>query len=157
MDKIYKFKDHPWDKEHAEYHDRMKSDPGYMQALRKHRESQYREYWMTLTKPFKDADDVPELPKIDDFYINKLVDLGAIPKDKLEDDIWYYGNYRNSTLGLWSKKDNEFGLWRWKFGHRWDTCNHFEDDNGHALFVPLRKANVEEIEEMNKIDLKNDR
>ena len=105
-----------------------------------------------ILKPFEKESDVPDLPKLDDFYINKLIELGGIPKSELEDSQWYYGNFRNSDLGKWDSEKQEFGHWRYKFGHRWDTCNHFEDDNGYALFVPLRKANDEELESIKKIE-----
>lgn len=35
----------------------------------------------------------------------------------------------------------------------WDECNHFEDDNGFALFVPLRLATQEEVEEQLQIEI----
>ena len=45
---------------------------------------------MTL-KPFQKAEDVPALPVMNDFYTQRLIELGAIPKNKLEDGKWYYG------------------------------------------------------------------
>jgi hypothetical protein len=103
-------------------------------------------------KTFNKAEDVPHLPKMNDFYTNRLIELGAIPKQKLEDGVWYYGNYRNSDLGKWNERTQKFGLWRNKFGWMWDTCNHFQDDDGFALFVPIRKANRQELEEIKKIE-----
>ena len=112
------------------------------------------EYWNNL-KPFVVESDVPTLPGVekkewDEFYVPRLLKAGAIDKKDLIDGTWYYGNYRNSKYGKWDAEKQEFGLWRYKFGWRWDTCNHFQDDNGFALFVPLRAANQEEIEEQNK-------
>jgi hypothetical protein len=43
-------------------------------------------------------------------------------------------------------KENVFEHWRYKFGFRLDTCNHFEDDNGFALFVPIGLATEEEFD-----------
>ena len=82
----------------------------------------------------------------------KLIHAGAIPKAKLEDGVWYYGEYRNSNFGKWDAVNQKFGLWRHKFGWMWDTCNHFQDDNGYALFVPLRAANEEEIQKQTDIE-----
>jgi hypothetical protein len=112
------------------------------------REKKIREYWEEL-KPFKKAEDVPHLPHMNHYFMNKLIQLGALSKNRLEDGVWYHGNYRNSNLGKWSDKDQKFYLWRWKFGWRPDDCNHFEDDDAFALFVPLRKATEEEIKAEN--------
>lgn len=123
-----------------------------VEHLRKMKEESLRKFWMEL-KPFVKSEDVPQLPiPLTDFHINKLIELGAIAKDKLEDGVWYYGEYRNSEFGKWDAANNEFGLWRYKFGYRWDECNHFQDDNGFALFVPLRKASEEELEKIKKIE-----
>ena len=137
--------------EFKEHMRRLKEDPEYKIEFEKKKEQNIKEYWMEL-KPFDKADDVPTLPKMNDFYTNRLIELGAIPKDKLEDGVWYYGNYRNSDLGKWDEKTQKFGLWRNKFGWMWDTCYHFQDDDGFALFVPLRKANKQELEEIKKIE-----
>lgn len=137
--------------EWKEHMRKLKEDPEYAQKFKEQRDENIKNYWKEL-KPFQRAEDVPNLPKIDDFYKNRLIELGAIPKDKLEDGVWYYGNYRNSDLGKWDDKAQEFGHWRYKFGYRWDTCNHFEDDDGYALFVPLRVANQEELEQIKKIE-----
>ena len=60
---------------------------------------------------------------------------------------FYYGEYRRAKVGKWNAEENFFEHWRYKFGFRLDTCNHFEDDNGFASFVPIRLANEAEIEE----------
>ncbi len=122
---------------------------------KKLRQARIKEHWNNL-KPFISADDVPSLPIGKDkdewknFYVQKLITAGAIAKEKLVDGIWYYGEYRNSNFGKWDAEKQEFGLWRYKFNWMWDTCNHFEDDNGYALFVPLRIATLEEIEQQNE-------
>jgi hypothetical protein len=115
-----------------------------------------KEYFDTL-QPFKETTDIPTLPHLDEkewkeFMIPKLIELGAIPKNQLKDGVWYYGDTRNTTLGKWNEKENNFEHWRYKFGWRWDDVNHFEDDNGYALFVPLREANEEELESIKKIE-----
>ena len=135
-----------------EHFKKLKEDPDYKNRWKEYRDSQIKEYWMNL-KPFEKESDVPDLPNpLNDFYKQRIIELGGIPKNILEDGVWYYGNFRNSDLGKWDSEKQEFGHWRYKFGHRWDTCNHFEDDNGYALFVPLRKANEEELESIKKIE-----
>ncbi len=121
------------------------------------REARRIEYWNNL-KPFVKAEDVPALPYVENkddwknFYIPRLIKAGAITKDNLIDGTWYYGEYRNSNFGKWNAEKQEFGLWRNKFGFYWDTCNHFQDDNGFALFVPVRIANEKEVEAQNEIE-----
>ena len=108
-------------------------------------------YWNEL-KPFLTPNDVPAIPRVDEreyreFYVPRLIAAGAIPKADLVDGQFYYGEYRNANVGKWNAEKNVFDHWRYKFGFRLDTCNHFEDDNGFALFVPIRLANENEIEE----------
>lgn len=130
---------------------RLKIDPEYKKRWFEYRDKKIREYWMNR-EPFLNESDVPDLPKpLTDFFINRLIELGAIPKSELEDGEWYYGNYRNSEFGKWSSSDNKFHIIRYKFGHRWDNCKHFEDDDGYALFVPLRKVNSTEMEQIIKL------
>jgi hypothetical protein len=125
-----------------------------LEKERAERKARVIEHWNNL-KPFVDEKDVPGLPRVekkewDEFYVPRLLKAGALDKKDLVDGTWYYGSYRNSIYGKWNAEKQEFGLWRYKFGWMWDTCNHFQDDNGFALFVPLRAANQEEIEEQNK-------
>jgi hypothetical protein len=139
--------------EYKEHRRRLKEDPEYLAAHKLKEEEDDIKYWMNL-KPFEKAGDVCHAyPKpITDFHINRLIELGAIPKKDLEDGVWYYGDYRNANLGKWDAVKNEFGHWRYKFGFMWDTCKHFEDDNMFALFVPLRKANEEELNGIKEIE-----
>ena len=96
-------------------------------------------------KPFETVDDIPEIPKVDDPRIYKevivknLIRCGAIPKDKLEVGATYEGNCRNFEEARWDGK--VFWGKRYKFGE-WqdDKINHFEDDNGYDLFVPIKKV-----------------
>lgn len=128
-----------------------------LEQQRVERNARIIDYWNNL-KPFIVCNDVPALPRVEtqewnDFYVPRLIKAGAIPKNNLVDGVWYYGEYRNSDCGKWDANKQEFGLWRHKFGWMWDTCNHFQDDNGFALFVPIRAANEKEIEEQNKIEI----
>ena len=133
-----------------EHRKKIKEDPEYKNRWKEHQSSKVKEYWMTL-KPFEKESDVPEIPNpLNEFYVKKLIELGAIPKSKLEDGEWYYGNYRNSNFGKWNEDKQRFDIIRYKFGNRWDDCNHFEDDNGYALFIPIRKVKIEEMQQIEK-------
>lgn len=99
-------------------------------------------YWRGL-KPFKNIDDIPDLPIVnkeewDNFYIPILIDCGAIPKDKLVVGCKYKGNCRNAEIATWT--GTNFTYKRTKFNYTYDeTINHFQDDDGSDLFVPLEK------------------
>jgi hypothetical protein len=132
--------------EHKDHIQKFKSDPIYREEFIKQKEADLQRWWNGL-KPFKDERDVPALPvPLTDFYINRLIDLGAISLSKLEDNTWYYGNYRNSKFGKWDGTNEVFHILRYKWGKSlWDECKHFQHDDGFALFVPLRKATESEI------------
>ena len=124
---------------------RLKEDPEYKEAFLAHREKRRQEWWAGL-KPFKEAHDVPALPNpLTPFYIECLIQLGAIPVTELIHDQWYYGDYRNANLAKWDEHNQEFHHLRYKFGYYWDTCKHFQHDDGFALFTPLRPATPDEV------------
>lgn len=126
---------------------KLKEDPQYKEEYLRQRELDRREYWKGL-KPFQLSHDVPTLPNpLTPFYIHQLHRLGAIPLVDLQDGQWYYGNYRNSKLGRWGADQHVFYHIRYKWGYHWDTCNHYENDNRFALFVPLRLATPHEIKQ----------
>ena len=110
---------------------------------REQRKKDRIERWNKL-KPFETVDDIPEIPILDDktFYENvivkNLIRCGAIPKDKLEVGATYEGTCRNADKAVWNGKC--FDYKRYKFGE-WEDAkiNHFEDDNGYDLFVPIKK------------------
>jgi hypothetical protein len=113
------------------------------------REQRIREYWETL-KPFAGVNDIPELPRVEtdewnNFYVPKLIGAGAIQKKNLVDGQFYAGDHRRATIAKWDAKQNKFIYNRTKFNMTYeDDCNHFEDDDGYALFVPIRIATEEE-------------
>jgi hypothetical protein len=122
--------------------------------LKEERQARIKEYWMNLTK-FEKPGDVPTIPHVDEkeyreFYVPKLIAAGAIAKADLVDGQCYLGEYRNANYGKWNAKENVFEHWRYKFGFRLDTCNHFEDDDGFALFVPIALATQEEYDASGK-------
>lgn len=115
------------------------------------REKRIREYWENLPK-FTKPDDIPTLPRVDkkeweEFYVPKLIEAGAIPKKDLIDGQIYIGEHRNTTIARWNAETNKFDHMRYKFGWTKDECNHFEDDDGFALFVPIKLGTQEEWDE----------
>jgi hypothetical protein len=120
-----------------------------LEQLKIEREKNCKKFWDNL-KHFENPDDVPEIPRVGEkeykeFYIPRLIDAGAIPKKDLIDGQVYVGNHRNCTLAKWNKEKNKFDHWRYKFGWVKDDCNHFEDDDGLALFVPIGLGTEEEF------------
>ena len=110
---------------------------------REERDRNIIEYWKTL-EPFKDVNDIPSLPKpLEQFHLDKLVECGAIAKKDLKIGQYYYGKCRNNDVAMWI--GDEFKYQRFKFGQYYtDAINHFEDDNGFDLFVPIRETEPEE-------------
>lgn len=110
-----------------------------------------QELWNNLPK-LETPEDVPVLPMVDEkewkeFYVPRLVAAGAIPKKDLIHNQIYIGEHRNTTIARWNGETNKFDHMRYKFGWMEDTCNHFEDDDGFALFVPIRLGTQEEWDE----------
>ncbi len=93
-------------------------------------------------KPFKNILDIPSVPVVDEKTYNEiiipnLIRCGAIPKKDLIVGKIYIGDCRNATEAIW--KGNVFTYKRYKFGTYFDEdINHFEDDNGYDVFVPIR-------------------
>lgn len=125
----------------------LRSDSEYKLSFDEFKKSELINWWKKIDKRFVVSSDVPNLPiPLTDFFTKRLIDLGAIPKSELIDGCWYYGNYRNSKLGKWSALKEKFDHIRYSFGFYWDDCNHFQADNGYALFTPIREATEEEID-----------
>ena len=146
---IDNFKDHIEKMKDPEYR------KNFFDEYKKKAEEKRKNVWLNLN-PFKKADDVPDLPKVDTeewhkFYVPILIKNGAIPKKDIEDGVWYIGEHRRCNIARWDENGKHFDYARYKFGWRWDECNHFQDDDGFALFVPIRKANQKEVEEVEKI------
>lgn len=98
-----------------------------------------KEYFENL-QPFKSIDDIPDIPRITEtdhkIIVENLIRCGAIPKSELIIGKSYLGNCRNTNLAVWNGK--EFVYERYKFGTKYlDRINHFEDDDGYDLFIPL--------------------
>jgi hypothetical protein len=108
--------------------------------IREERKKRVKEYWGNLPKIVTPRD-VPDLPRVDiqewkDYYVPKLIEAGAIGKNDLIEGQIYIGEHRRANVAKWNGK--EFIYNREKFGNVFeDKCNHFEDDDGFALFVPI--------------------
>ena len=123
--------------------------------LHDEKEARIREHWETLGK-FENPYDVPAIPRVEkneyrEFYVPKLIKAGAIPKKDLVHGNCYLGNHRNCTVAKWNAEKNVFEYWRHKFGVFLDVCNHFEDDDGYALFVPIKEVDPEEFKKTKEI------
>lgn len=93
-------------------------------------------------KPFYgDTHKIPSIPVWDDesykeVVIPNLIRCGAIPKKDLIIGETYIGKCRNAREAVWNGKT--FTYKRTKFAWTYDEdINHFEDDNGYDLFVPI--------------------
>lgn len=102
------------------------------------------EYWNNLQSINKDEDGnyiVPYLPVCDTEQYNTIIvaallRCGAIPKSELIVGETYLGDCRNASEATWNGE--KFVYKRYKFGSTFDeTINHFMDDDGHDVFVPM--------------------
>ena len=98
-------------------------------------------------KPFTD-DYIPS-PHITtpEFYqkyvIPNFIRCGAIPKDKLVKGKTYFGSCRNAETAVWLGDKFEYTRHKWGDSYP-EKINHFEDDDGFDLFVPIREIKDEE-------------
>ena len=112
--------------------------------IRKEKEERYNdilEYWKNR-KPFRDEDDIPSVPIVrkedyDNIIIPNIIRCGGIPKEELIVGETYIGDCRNASEAVWNGK--VFTYMRKKFGYTYpEDINHFEDDNGYDLFIPIK-------------------
>ena len=114
-------------------------------------------YWVKML-PFKDINDIPNLPTVDvQWFQNRLISLGAIPKDKLEDGKYYLGRCRNAKVAQWNankegqfKNKGVFTHMRTKFYSVYpEDINHFQDDNGYYdVFIPIKEVEPDEYQKI---------
>lgn len=115
-----------------------------MQYSKNNRRTTMLEWWKeSASHPFQSPDDIPDLPMPEshkewqDFFVPILIQRGAIAKKDLVVGGVYEGSCRNTNRAIWDGK--HFVYFRSKFGYRFiDSLNHFEDDNGFDLFVPIK-------------------
>lgn len=104
-----------------------------------------QKYKFLNLEEFKDVDDIPDIPgctkeELDNIIIPSLYRCGAIPKKDLIIGETYLGSCRNSYEAKWN--GTYFLIKRNKFGTYYnDKINHFEDDDGFDLFIPIKIKN----------------
>lgn len=97
-------------------------------------------------KKFTCINDIPEFPLFrtsEEYkkFTKECIEAGAICKKDLIKGAYYVGSCRNSGIALWTGK--EFIYIREKIGYYIDHVNHFEDDDGYDLFIPLKMLDYE--------------
>ena len=112
--------------------------------LKKEKEERYNtvlNHWKER-KPFRDEDDISPIPIVlpkdyEEIIVPNIIRCGGIPKDKLIVGKTYIGDCRNAREAVWDGE--KFTYMRTKFGSTYpETINHFQDDDGYDLFVPLK-------------------
>jgi hypothetical protein len=93
-------------------------------------------------EPF--TDNIPDIPRMEtpedyqEYVVKNFIRCGAIPKKDLIIGKTYIGDCRNASEAIWNGK--VFVYKRTKFGYTFDEeINHFEDDSGFDLFVPIKE------------------
>ena len=112
--------------------------------------------WDNL-KPFRCLINIPTLYVVKDipweYFVQRLIECGAIPKKNLIDGKKYIGDCRNAHIATWNEEKQVFTYRRRKFGYEYDEdINHFEDDNGYDLFVPVWEYEPKELNKDTVLD-----
>lgn len=107
----------------------------------KHERYEHLKKYLQEMKPFTDF--IPEVPKMqtpedyEEYVVKNYIRCGAIPKKDLIVGKTYIGDCRNASEATWNGK--VFVYKRNKFGYVYEEeINHFEDDDGYDLFVPIK-------------------
>jgi len=75
---------------------------------------------------------------VEDFHQYVREHFIPIPKSELITGVIYDGYCRNTNRATWDGE--EFHYKRHKFGTTFDdTINHYEDDEGYDVFVPIKE------------------
>lgn len=98
---------------------------------------------MQIMEPFDgDVEKIPSIPisgekEYKEIVIPNLIRCGAIPKKDLIEGRTYIGQCRNASEAVWNGE--VFIYQRHKFHMVYpEEINHFEDDDGSDLFVPIK-------------------
>ena len=112
--------------------------------MEKVRDEQYNRIKRFLCEMEPFTDNIPDIPRMEtpedyqDYVVKNFIRCGAIPKKDLIIGKTYIGDCRNASEAIWNGK--VFVYKRTKFGYAFDEeINHFEDDNGFDLFVPIKE------------------
>lgn len=112
-----------------------------LQKEKKERYKNILEYWKKRN-PFKNEEDIPSIPIVlpkdyEEVIVPNIIRCGGIPKDELIAGKTYIGDCRNATEAVWDGE--KFTYMRTKFGNTYpETINHFQDDDGYDVFVPIK-------------------
>jgi hypothetical protein len=105
------------------------------------RYSELIEYLQSMSSFKSDYITVPIMRTPEDYnnyVVKNFIRCGAIPKKDLIIGKTYIGSCRNADEAVWLGEQFEYN--RTKFGYTFkEKINHFEDDNGYDLFVPLKE------------------
>lgn len=107
------------------------------------------EWWNNFKREFKTTQDIPNIPVYEKDFMEtvvcpKLIECGAIPKDKLIVGHTYLGKCRNASKAVW-KENGKFEYMRTEFGFTYpEEINHFQDDDGYDLFIPIKDITEDE-------------
>lgn len=108
-------------------------------------------HWNNLPRIEK-REDVPPLPKVEEkewkeFYVPRLIEAGAIPLVELKDGMVYEGRHRDGKVARWDAEEQMFTYPYWEWNQKTTMkCQHFEMDDGFALFVPLKRVAGKEVD-----------
>lgn len=104
----------------------------------------YMKNYLCKMKSFLTIEDIPSVPKMqtpedyEEYVVKNYIRCGAIPKKDLIVGKTYSGGCRNASEATWNGK--VFVYKRNKFGFIYEEeINHFEDDDGCDLFVPIKE------------------
>ncbi len=112
-----------------------------LQKEKKERLGKTLDYWRNRP-PFKDEDDIPPIPIVstEDYegvIVPNIIRCGGIPKENLIPGKTYIGDCRNATEAVWDGE--KFTYMRTKFWYTYpEEINHFQDDDGCDVFVPIK-------------------
>ena len=111
-----------------------------LERVKQERYEQLKKYLQEM-EPFTDF--IPEVPKMqtpedyEEYVVKNYIRCGAISKKDLIVGKTYIGDCRNASEAIWNGK--VFVYKRYKFGFIYEEqINHFEDDDGYDLFVPIK-------------------
>ena len=121
-----------------------------VEEIRKQQYLKLLERWKNRTEKFTILEQIPvpvvEKEDYKNIIVPAFIRCGAIPKSQLEIGERYIGSCRNASIATWL--GDKFEYERYKFGDTFkEKINHFEDDNGYDLFVPIGKILKPEEEE----------
>lgn len=70
----------------------------------------------------------------------------CIPKHELQDNVYYTGECRNSSIAKWNKERDTFTYTRYKFGDTFiEEIQHPDDSKGDFdVFFPQKQAELNE-------------